>query len=180
MHVDYSYKVGAPTKCEYEFCCRDWPPSAKQSGSAGFWGDYGCDTPVNAIEGMMKYIAENQDTLKTEFITWTGDNAAHDTWLQNNTYTSDMNTGITSSLTKYIGADKNIAWYPTQGNHDTFPMNQQDFTKPGQNYVINKLKEAWRIPNWLSAEEAESFGQYGHFSKPLPWDSKSKVISINS
>jgi 2'-5' RNA ligase len=44
------------------------------------WGDFSCDLPHITLKAMFDFIAENQDILKTDFITWTGDNSAHDTW----------------------------------------------------------------------------------------------------
>jgi len=39
------------------------------------------------------------------------------------------------------------------GNHDVFPVDIQDFSKPNSNYAINHIKNAWSGPNWLSDEE---------------------------
>jgi len=47
---------------------------------AGKWGDYECDIPQMTLKSMFDFIASNQDTLKTDFITWTGDNSAHNVW----------------------------------------------------------------------------------------------------
>lgn len=41
------------------------------------------------------------------------------------------------------GANSQIQWFPVQGNHDTWPVNIQDFSKPGINYAVNHLKETW-------------------------------------
>lgn len=80
MHIDFEYQTGAPNVCEFPICCRAWPASKAQSGSAGYWGDYLCDLPSRTLKTMFEFINKNQDTLKTDFITWTGDNSAHNVW----------------------------------------------------------------------------------------------------
>lgn len=37
--------------------------------------------------------------------------------------------------------------YPSTGNHDTWPVNNQDFSAPGINYPINHFVEDWR--EWI-------------------------------
>lgn len=78
-----------------------------------------------------------------------------------------------------VAPDSKIPWFPLEGNHDTWPVNIQDFSKPGINYAINHLKQTWLGENWLSADEIEVFGQYGYYSKPMPFNSKGKVIAVN-
>lgn len=58
-------------------------------------------------------------------------------------------------------------------------MNVQDFSSPNSNYQINKLKPEWTGDNWLTATEAEVFGRYGYYSKPMSFNPKGKVISMN-
>ena len=47
---------------------------------AGRWGDYECDIPHMTMKNMFEWVANNQEELKTDFITWTGDNSAHNVW----------------------------------------------------------------------------------------------------
>lgn len=128
FHIDFDYKEGSANKCEYNICCRDWPKSDKQSGSAGRWGDYGCDVPVRTMRAILEYIHNNQATLQPEFITWTGDNAAHDTYEQNTELVTRYSQIITETWRDIAGDNSNLVWYPTQGNHDAFPQNIQDFS----------------------------------------------------
>lgn len=71
---------------------------------------------------MFKYIAENQDTLKTDFITWVGDNSAHNVWDNTNEeitqYTQSLTEDLKAALSKH-----DIEIYPSLGNHDTWPVN---------------------------------------------------------
>jgi hypothetical protein len=82
-HIDFYYLEGAPSQCDYPICCRDNGPDMTTlpgSTPAGKWGDFNCDIPQITLENMWKFIGENQDSLKTDFITWVGDNSAHNVW----------------------------------------------------------------------------------------------------
>jgi len=182
-HIDFYYKEGAPAVCDYPICCRDNGVDQKAmpgSRPAGKWGDYNCDIPHITLKSMFDFIATNQDELKTDFITWTGDNSAHNVW--DNTaeeitdYTRNITETLKSSLTK---ADKTIEIFPIQGNHDTWPVNVEDFTKKNSNYAINHLKDTWRDSSWLSKEESELFAEFGYYSKPMPFNPKGVVIGLN-
>ena len=50
----------------------------------------------------------------------------------------------------------NITVIPTQGNHDTWPVDIEDFSAPGINYPINHFKQYWA--EWLGEEALELFG----------------------
>jgi len=128
---------------------------------------------------MFEYIRDNQDTLKTEFITWAGDNSGHNVWDNSNEEVLDYTVNITKTLTEVLGSDSKIPIYPTMGNHDTWPVNVEDFSKPENNYAINGIKPLWTQSTFLTAEEADTFGKYGYYSKPLPFNPKGKVISLN-
>lgn len=78
-----------------------------------------------------------------------------------------------------LGPDSNIAIYPSIGNHDTWPVNVQDFSTPNSNYAVNHIAPVWTGKNLLSADEAEVFAKWGYFSKPFPFNPKGKVISLN-
>ena len=79
------YKVGAPNKCTFPICCRDNNPqygdgSSEGSKPAGYWGDYQCDMPYWTVKNLFDYIGENLQEWKIDFITWNGDNSAHNGW----------------------------------------------------------------------------------------------------
>lgn len=151
----------------------------EDSGRAGHWGDYNCDIPHWTLKNMFEYIRDNQDTLKTEFITWAGDNSGHNVWDNSNEEVLDYTVNITDTLNEVLGSDSQIPIYPTMGNHDTWPVNVEDFSKPENNYAINGIKPLWTQSTFLTAEEAETFGKYGYYSKPFPFNPKGKVISLN-
>jgi len=129
---------------------------------------------------MFELIGTNQHQLKTDFITWVGDNSAHNVWDNTNEEVAEYTNNITQTLKDALGSDSKIQIFPSLGNHDTWPVNVEDFSTPGSNWPINHVKGNWTGENWLSAEEAELFGQYGYYSKPLAFNPKGKVISLNT
>lgn len=182
-HIDFKYKEGAPTQCSFPICCRDNGPEEKAasgSGTAGKWGDYDCDIPHSTLRSMFEFIGANQHILKTDFITWVGDNSAHNVWDNTNEEVTEYTNNITTTLREALGAESKIQVYPSLGNHDTWPVNVQDFSTPDSNWPINHIKGNWSGDNWLSEEEVEVFGKYGYYSKPLPFNSKGRVISLNT
>lgn len=146
--------------CGFPICCRDNGPNQKKpipgDKLAGYWGDYACDLPVHTLETMFDFISKNQDTLKTDFITWTGDSSGHNIWDDTESEVTNDALLITDLLKSKI-KDLGIDVFPIQGNHDTWPVNVQDFSAPNSNYGINHYAEAWTGTNWLSAEEATEF-----------------------
>ena len=182
LHIDFYYKEGAANECNFPICCRDNGPELLEvegASKAGKWGDYKCDIPTRTLKNMFDFIANNQDTLKTSFITWVGDNSAHNVWDNSNEEVYQYTLNITDTLNQSLGKDSKIQIFPAMGNHDTWPVNVQDFTKPNSNYAINRLKEQWLNDGWLTQDEAEVYGRYGYFSKPFSFNSKGKVISLN-
>uniref|UniRef100_A0A7S3IP58 Calcineurin-like phosphoesterase domain-containing protein n=1 Tax=Strombidium inclinatum TaxID=197538 RepID=A0A7S3IP58_9SPIT len=79
----------------------------------------------------------------------------------------------------FSDANVSIPVFPIQGNHDTWPVNVQDFSTPNSNYAINHLKDSWTSEGWLTEDEYTEFQQYGYYTKPLPFNSKGKVIAVN-
>lgn len=71
---------------------------------------------------MFEFIADNQDTLKTDFMTWVGDNSAHNVWDNTDKEITDYTKTITN-LWKEKMAAHSIEVFPIQGNHDTWPVN---------------------------------------------------------
>ena len=80
--------------------------------------------------------------------------------------------------------DTDITVIPIQGNHDTWPVNIQDFSKPNSNYSINQYKEMWS--DWLDQEAQEKFGEYGYYSQELKMKNGkqlpagTRVIALNT
>ena len=182
LHIDTKYEQGQPTTCNFPICCRDNGPTQDKPKPgdklAGKWGDYTCDIPVYTLSNMFEFIADNQDTLKTDFMTWVGDNSAHNVWDNTDTEITDYTKTITN-LWKEKMAAHNIEVFPIQGNHDTWPVNVQDFSAPNTNWPINHFKDSWTDDKWLSKAEEDVYAQWGYYSKPFPFNAKGKVIAVN-
>ena len=106
---------------------------------------------------MLDFIGKNLTTeLGIDFITWHGDNSAHDVWMNTHEevtrYTKNISTVLKNAL-----ANTTIPVFPVTGNHDTWPVNVQDFSSQNSNYEINQLKDAWRGTFWLNDTEMEQF-----------------------
>jgi hypothetical protein len=152
--------------------------SGPNAHPAGYWGDYNCDIPERTIKSMFKFIGDNQDTLKTDFLTWVGDNSAHNVWDNTDEEVTKYTADISNDLKATLGGF-DIEMYPSLGNHDTWPVNVQNFDKPNSNYQINHLKETWNDKNWLNNIESDVFAKYGYYSKPFKFNPNGKVISLN-
>lgn len=127
---------------------------------------------------MFDYIADNQDTLKVDFLTWTGDNSAHNVWDNSHEEVTEYTKNITQTIKDSL-ANTNIQIYPIQGNHDTWPVNVQNFDKPGTNYEINHFADSWVDTNWLTEDEKKVFLQWGYYRKPFEFSDKGHVIGVN-
>lgn len=128
---------------------------------------------------MFDFIAANQDVFKTDFITWTGDNSAHDIWSNTKEEVTQYTVNLTQSLKNALGKHSTVDIFPIEGNHDLWPSNTQDFSEANSNWVINHFKKSWNAKNWLNDDQIKEFGKYGYYSKPLSFDPKGLVIGLN-
>lgn len=115
IHIDFAYREGAPSECDFPICCRDngaadaaWLLKNPSTRPAGKWGDYDCDIPFKTMESMFDFIGSNQDTLKTDFITWVGDNSGHNVWDNTQEEITNYTTNITQSLKDALGPNSTI------------------------------------------------------------------------
>ena len=130
-HIDFKYQAGAPSKCNFPICCRDNGPgqvALEGSEGAGKWGDYSCDIPIITLQKMFDFIATLQKDI--DFMTWVGDNSAHNVWDNTNEEVTEYTNIITQMLKDAMGEDTKVEFYPSLGNHDTWPVNVQDFSAP--------------------------------------------------
>ena len=87
--------------------------------------------PSHTIENMFKFIADNQEIFKTDFITWTGDNAAHNNWSKTREEASEATLSITKIMKDTLKNHSSIKVFPAIGNHDFYPDNIYDFADGG-------------------------------------------------
>jgi sphingomyelin phosphodiesterase len=161
IHLDLEYKVGANPDCGDFLCCRDTTGGFKmlESGAA-VWGDYECDTPEKTLDNLLDYVVNE---VKPDAIFWTGDNSAHNVW--DNTDEEVTNYTIKSTQMikeKLEGTD--ITVFPIHGNHDTWPVDIEDFSEAakGKNYEFNHFKQYWA--DWLDEDAMNKYSEYGYYS----------------
>lgn len=126
--------------------------------AAGEWGHYNCDLPPKTLANMLTFI---KDEIKPDMFICTGDNSAHNVW--DNTYDEVIKytKNITDTMIEiFEGSD--ITVFPIQGNHDVWPINEQDFTKARSNIAINSYKKFWET--WLEPETLVKYEEYGYYS----------------
>jgi len=92
---------------------------------------------------------------------WTGDNSPHAIWEENNDSVAES-TLLTTKIIKKVFKGAPIAVYPCTGNHDTWPVNVQDFREPNINFPINQFKDSWS--EWIGPEATRQMAEYGYFS----------------
>lgn len=120
--------------------------------------------------------------IQPDILFWTGDNSPHNVWSNSNEEVAEA----TASITKIIQAhfdNTNISVYPIQGNHDTWPVNVQDFSAPNSNIPINAFSDLWL--DWLEPETIANYVKYGYYSQTLKLKdgrvyNNTKLIGINT
>ncbi len=149
VHLDIDYLPGAKAKCGGELCCRaEYGMAGPGDIAAGEWGssDGVCDLPKKTFVNMMEYVANE---IKPDLIFWTGDNSSHNIWSNTMDEVINYTTQVTNTIKDAI-KDKNITVLPMHGNHDSWPVDQEDFFRPNENEAINKYKELWS--DWLDEQ----------------------------
>lgn len=123
------------------------------------------------------------NVIKPDVIFWTGDNSSHNVWSN----TLDEIIDYTRTVTDMIKAatkDTDITVLPMHGNHDVYPVDNQDFAAPNTSQPINAIKEMWS--DWLTEDAVAKYGEFGYYSmditlkngKSLP--PGSRVIAYNT
>lgn len=181
VHIDLEYKEGTLVDCGDYLCCREENgyPEPGQEG-AGEWGAFPCDPPVKTFNNMLDHIATE---IRPDVVFWTGDNSPHNIWSLTNEDVTNYTIEVTQMIKdKLDGAG--ITVIPTQGNHDTWPIDIQSFDEPNSNYPINHFKQYWA--DWLDEQALEKFGEYGYYSMDLKLKNGkavpkgSKIIAVNT
>lgn len=162
-------------------CCREnWGYPTDPALQAGKYGGYECDIPWATFESMIQHL---KDVEKPDLFVWTGDNSPHSDW----TTTVESLKNSTGTMTdeikrQFAGIDMPI--YPTPGNHDTWPVDVQNFNAgPGFDEDISSYTHMWQ--DWIGEEAAQMMIQYGYYVTDLKLPGgrvvkNSKVISINT
>ena len=115
IHMDLSYQSGSDTKCDEPLCCRK---TKNKIESAGRWGAYPCDIPLETVNNSLRQISEKSNSIDLWY--WTGDIVAHDIWQ----YSRETNFRHSSLITQMLqNYSKGKLVIPVIGNHETVPVN---------------------------------------------------------
>jgi hypothetical protein len=90
-------------------CCRPqngYP--TEDHRKAKKWGSYYCDFPEVGIRSLLQFIKSD---IKPKLFFWTGDNAAHDIWMNTPHDIIQATVNITNMIKEEL-AGEDIAYYP--------------------------------------------------------------------
>ena len=164
-HIDLEYKVGSPNQCILGKtglgCCREKDIKLSTSTPAKKWGDYNCDLPIVTFNHTIDWIKNYFDNI--DFILYGGDTVGHHDFSQS--YYKNLNTiDIVNDI--FNSNFKKIPILYTQGNHDTYPIDQ---TPP---FITNKFRKA------IINNDNDNFIKYGYYN--LSISNNLSILSINS
>ncbi|CAG0922168.1 unnamed protein product [Notodromas monacha] len=178
MHWDPEYVEGSEANCNSPVCCRGATNIGHIRQPAGRWGDYKCDTPMDAIIEMFAEIRTRHTRL--ELVIFTGDIAPHDIWAQTRRSNSELTQDATLKLLR--GSFQDLPIFPVLGNHETFPSSLFSFRGLGiplglsTDYIYNLAWELWR--DWLPPDQEDNVRRGSYYSvvaKP-----GLRVVAINT
>jgi Calcineurin-like phosphoesterase len=119
--------------------------------------------------------------IKPDFIIWTGDNSPHIVWSDTEDEVIESTVNITKMLKQQFDGHK-VTMVPIHGNHDTWPINYQDFSYPETNKAINAYAKAWE--GWLDQSSRDTYKRFGYYSQLLQLadrkPSNTKIIGLNT
>jgi len=157
IHVDLKYMVGAETQCGEPLCCRAFDgPGSNSSDSAGYWGDYNCDLPINTFETLLSHIAELKPA--PDFILYTGDDPPHDVWEQSRDWNLEAINELHALFTKYF---PDIPVFSALGNHESFPVNQYE-GPGGDSWLYDTVAHNWG--SWLCDDSIATIRYAGYYT----------------
>jgi len=139
IHLDFLYAPGSNTQCGQPLCCRARNgPGNGAHDTAGFWGDYACDTSPLLFDSLTHHLSSEQ-APRPDFILYTGDDPAHDIWMQSKESNVENINKLSALLAK---AFPDIPVFSTIGNHEAFPVNQ--FQGPHfDSWLYDAMSMAW-------------------------------------
>lgn len=135
VHLDVNYTEGTIKNCNLPVCCNvNNGYTSDPALSAGPFGEYQCDLPTKTFNSMLEHL---RDEVKPEAIFWPGDNSVHEVWKNKEDSIIKYTDIITEMINEHF-PKKSIGVFPTLGNHDTWPVNVEDFGKAeGSKPVVN-------------------------------------------
>lgn len=115
-----------------------------------------------------------KNDIRPDIIFWTGDNSPHNVWSNTENEVIDSTVSLTNMI-KGTFARMGVSVYPIQGNHDTWPINFQDFTYPYQNLAINTIGDNWK--GWLDPDTLDVYRRHGYYSQTLKLSDSTKLAN---
>jgi sphingomyelin phosphodiesterase len=160
IHLDLHYRPGAPADCLIGHatglgCCRWYNIPRKPFRSAGAWGDYGCDAPLQLAEFALQWV--NKSFPNPGVLLWTGDTASHHDITQSFKQNMENVDVVTALIRKYLPSWK---IFPVIGNHDTWPVDQLPLPDPYTSVTVH-LANSWK--GWIPEDQVENFKRGGFY-----------------
>jgi len=90
-----------------------------------------------------------RDTIKPDVLFWTGDNSPHSIWDNTPEEVISSTANVTNLMFDSFRGSQ-ITVYPVEGNHDMWPSNDQDFSKPRTSPYILEYSNMWVKTGWLN------------------------------
>jgi len=92
------------------------------------------------LQSLFQHI---KDVEKPDLFVWTGDNSPHSDWATTTESIATSTRVITDEI-KSIFEGVDMPVYPSPGNHDTWPVNMEDFNKgPDADPDIHEFTHMW-------------------------------------
>ena len=171
IHTDLEYKEGSLSNCNEPICCREESTGSKSKEKAGKWGSVAsCDIPKSTFLKFIDFVNKN---MKIDLGIWSGDNTSHDIWHQS----YQRNEENTKEVTKAFKEKFNFTFYPTLGNHESFPVNVYDFLSNREVSFNNFFADEW--VDWIGPDAALVLKKDGYYST-FNSQYNLKIISLNS
>jgi len=163
IHIADDYVVGSdpPTFC------------TEGKGSAGYYGHYNCDTPLNVYSSVLRF-SKNIEPL--DFILWLGDSPTK--YLEHpkhNQTTEHIMENVERVATFISAAFPNTPVFPTLGNHD---HNPDDAFGPNEPEYLEQIAKIWS--QWLPEDALKTVRQGGYYSMPAPGVEGLHIVSLNT
>lgn len=173
IHIDPNYQPNTPTNCLGDAiglaCCNKLSIPLPHTNYSKYWGDKKCDIPIYTLTSTLKWINTNIDNIN--FILYGGDTIGHHEF--SSSYRKNMKTMTTFSKV-FNDSFPDIPKYSTQGNHDTFPIDQ---TPPS---IITDfrsiLSNQW--DEYLTRDAIVNYTKYGYYYVKI--ENNLTLININS
>ena len=173
-HIQMSYKFKSKRTCSNGVsCCSERSGETfEKSSQAGFWGSPGspCDLPKHFFDKSIQLIKDKH--IDADALIVLGDHPAHDYFVQNEMYVSEVNSYVLNSL---VG-NFSIPVIPVLGNHECHPADYLNWDDPNS-YVRKYIFPSYS--SMISKQEMKQLVEDGFYERIFS-ENNLKLISFNS